>query len=50
MDAHLNEGDSSDATTLLNFQGLEDGDHQLFVFMWTLDGQTTVNVSVDYFE
>jgi len=45
------EGNSSGVTTqLLNFQGLTDGDHQLFVFMWTLDGQNTVNVTVDYFE
>jgi len=46
------EGNSSDATTrLLNFQGLADGDHQLYVYMWFLDEQKkTVNVTVDYFE
>ena len=50
IDVRLIEGNSSNTTTqLLSFQGLEDGDHQLFVFMWTLEGQTTVNVTVDYF-
>jgi len=51
IDALLNEGNSSDTTTrLLSFPGLEDGDHQLYIFMWTLEGQNTVNVTVDYFE
>jgi hypothetical protein len=51
INVRLNEGNSSDTTArLLDFQGLEDGDHQFYVFMFTLEEQNTVNVSVDYFE
>ncbi len=47
----LNEGNFSDTTTrLLSFQDLGDKDHQLYIFLWTLEGQKTVNVTVDYFE
>lgn len=51
IDTPLNEGNSSDTIRqLLSFQDLGDGDHQLFIFLWTLDGQKTVNITVDYFE
>ena len=51
MNTPLDGGNSSDTTRrLLSFQDLGDKDHQLYIVLGTLEGQTTVNVTVDYFE